>query len=241
MFPALWDARVLPQEWCGGCFFSASEAGIWKEAVTPSSLSSKFETPGFKMDKVCAIFGGSRGIGRAVAQLMAQKGYRLAIIARNLEVAKAAASDLGGSHLAFSCDVTKEQDVQNTFEEMEKNLGPVSFLVNAAGINRDSLLIRTKTEDMLSQLHTNLLGSMLTCKAAMRAMIQQQRGSIVNIGSIVGLKGNAGQSVYSASKGGLVGFSRALAKEVAGKKIKVNVVAPGHKRWGAWCSDLFTP
>uniref|UniRef100_A0A7J8BNZ1 3-ketoacyl-[acyl-carrier-protein] reductase beta subunit n=1 Tax=Rousettus aegyptiacus TaxID=9407 RepID=A0A7J8BNZ1_ROUAE len=179
------------------------------------------------MDKVCAIFGGSRGIGRAVAQLMAQKGYRLAIIARNLEVAKAAASDLGGSHLAFSCDVTKEQDVQNTFEEMEKNLGPVSFLVNAAGINRDSLLIRTKTEDMLSQLHTNLLGSMLTCKAAMRAMIQQQRGSIVNIGSIVGLKGNAGQSVYSASKGGLVGFSRALAKEVAGKKIKVNVVAPG--------------
>lgn len=98
MFPALWDARVLPQEWCGGCFFSASEAGLWKEAVTPSSLSSKFETPGFKMDKVCAIFGGSRGIGRAVAQLMAQKGYRLAIIARNLEVAKAAASDLGGRY-----------------------------------------------------------------------------------------------------------------------------------------------
>lgn len=98
MFPALWDARVLPQEWCGGCFFSASEAGIWKEAVTPSSLSAKFETPGFKMDKVCAIFGGSRGIGRAVAQLMAQKGYRLAIIARNLEVAKAAASDLGGRY-----------------------------------------------------------------------------------------------------------------------------------------------
>ncbi|XP_008142952.2 3-oxoacyl-[acyl-carrier-protein] reductase [Eptesicus fuscus] len=179
------------------------------------------------MDKVCAVFGGSRGIGRAVAQLMAQKGYRLAIIARNLEVAKAAAGDLGGSHLAFSCDVAKEHDVKHTFEEMEKNLGPVNFLVNAAGINRDSLLVRAKTEDMISQLHTNLLGSMLTCKAAMKTMIQHQRGSIVNVGSIIGLKGNAGQSVYSATKGGLVGFSRALAKEVARKKIRVNVVAPG--------------
>ncbi|XP_029415402.1 carbonyl reductase family member 4 isoform X2 [Nannospalax galili] len=177
------------------------------------------------MDKVCAVFGGSRGIGRAVAQLMAQKGYRLAIVSRNLEMARAAAGELGGDHLAFSCDVSKEQDIQNTFEEMEKRLGPVHFLVNAAGINRDSLLIRAKTEDMVSQLHTNLLGSMLTCKAAMKMMIQQG-GSIVNVGSIIGLKGNVGQSVYSASKGGLVGFSRALAKEVARKKVRVNVVAP---------------
>ncbi|XP_025730220.1 3-oxoacyl-[acyl-carrier-protein] reductase isoform X3 [Callorhinus ursinus] len=136
------------------------------------------------MDKVCAVFGGSRGIGRAVAQLMAPKGYRLAIIARNLEMAKAAAGELGGDHLAFSCDVAKERDVQNTFEEMEKNLGRVNFLVNAAGINRDSLLVRTKTEDMISQLHTNLLGSMLTCKVALKTMIQQQRGSIVNVGFV---------------------------------------------------------
>ncbi|XP_011530687.1 3-oxoacyl-[acyl-carrier-protein] reductase isoform X5 [Homo sapiens] len=136
------------------------------------------------MDKVCAVFGGSRGIGRAVAQLMARKGYRLAVIARNLEGAKAAAGDLGGDHLAFSCDVAKEHDVQNTFEELEKHLGRVNFLVNAAGINRDGLLVRTKTEDMVSQLHTNLLGSMLTCKAAMRTMIQQQGGSIVNVGFV---------------------------------------------------------
>ncbi|XP_029794855.1 carbonyl reductase family member 4 isoform X4 [Suricata suricatta] len=186
------------------------------------------------MDKVCAVFGGSRGIGRAVAQLMAQKGYRLAIIARNLELAKAAAGDLGGDHLAFSCDVAKERDVQNTFEEMEKTLGRVNFLVNAAGINRDSLLVRTRTEDMVSQLHTNLLGSMLTCKAALKTMIQQQRGSIVNVGSIIGLKGNSGQTVYSASKGGLIGFSRALAKEVARKKIRVNVVAPDPE-WSHYC------
>ncbi|XP_066108784.1 3-oxoacyl-[acyl-carrier-protein] reductase-like [Saccopteryx bilineata] len=184
------------------------------------------------MNKVCAVFGGSRGTGRAVAQLMAQKGYRLAIIARNLEVAKAAAGDLGGGHLAFSCDVAKEYDAQNTFEEMEKYLGPINFLVNTDGMNRlvtnlSTFLIRSTTEDTITQLHTNFLGSMLTCKAAMKTMIQQQRGSIVNAGSVVGLKGNAGQCVYSASKGGLVGFSRALAKEVARKKIRVNVVAPG--------------
>ncbi|XP_068953339.1 3-oxoacyl-[acyl-carrier-protein] reductase isoform X1 [Petaurus breviceps papuanus] len=179
------------------------------------------------MEKVGVVFGGSRGIGKAVAQLMAQKGYRLAIASRDLEAAGAAARDLGGNHLALRCDVAKEQDVQNAFEEIEKNLGRVNFLVNAAGINRDALLLRTRTEDMVSQLHTNLLGSMLTCKAALKNMIQQQGGSIVNIGSVVGLKGNPGQCVYSASKGGLVGFSRSLAKEVAKKKIRVNVIAPG--------------
>ncbi|XP_078004228.1 3-oxoacyl-[acyl-carrier-protein] reductase isoform X1 [Phascolarctos cinereus] len=179
------------------------------------------------MEKVGVVFGGSRGIGKAVAQLMAEKGYRLAIASRDLEVAKAAARNLGGNHLALRCDVAKEQDIQSAFAEMEKKLGRVNFLVNAAGINRDALLLRTKTEDMISQLHTNLLGSMLTCKAALKNMIQQQGGSIVNIGSVVGLKGNPGQCVYSASKGGLVGFSRSLAKEVARKKIRVNVIAPG--------------
>uniref|UniRef100_A0A4X2KHZ7 3-ketoacyl-[acyl-carrier-protein] reductase beta subunit n=1 Tax=Vombatus ursinus TaxID=29139 RepID=A0A4X2KHZ7_VOMUR len=183
------------------------------------------------MEKVGVVFGGSRGIGKAVAQLMAQKGYRLAIAGRDLEVAKAAARDLGGNHLALRCDVANEQDIQNAFEEMEKKLGRVNFLVNAAGINRDALLLRTKTEDMVSQLHTNLLGSMLTCKAALKNMIQQQGGSIVNIGSVVGLKGNPGQCAYSASKGGLVGFSRSLAKEVARKKIRVNVIAPEYLRW----------
>ncbi|XP_053886210.1 3-oxoacyl-[acyl-carrier-protein] reductase isoform X3 [Malaclemys terrapin pileata] len=183
------------------------------------------------MAKVCAIFGGSRGIGKAVAQLLAWKGYRLAIIARNLEVAQTTVNHLGAGHMALSCDVAMEQDVQNTLEEVEKNLGHVNYLVNAAGINRDGLLLRTTSEDMVSQINTNLLGTMLTCKAAVRHMLQQQGGAIVNIGSIVGLKGNSGQSVYSASKAGLVGFSRSLAKEVARKKIRVNVVAPGDILW----------
>ncbi|NXO86387.1 CBR4 reductase, partial [Sitta europaea] len=179
-----------------------------------------------KMGKICAVFGGSRGIGKAVAELLAQKGFRLAIIARNLEVAQSTARGLGAGHLALSCDVSKEQEVQKTFEEMRKYLGPINYLVNAAGINRDGLLLRTKTEDMIAQIHTNLLGTMLTCKAAVKVMMQQG-GAIVNIGSIVGLKGNSGQSVYSATKAGLVGFSRSLAKEVAKKQIRVNVVAPG--------------
>ncbi|XP_009906024.2 3-oxoacyl-[acyl-carrier-protein] reductase [Dryobates pubescens] len=179
------------------------------------------------MGKVCAIFGGSRGIGKAVAELLAQKGCRLAIISRNLEVAQTTALSLGAGHLAISCDVSSEQEVQNAFEQMKKNLGPLNYLVNAAGINRDGLLLRTKTEDMIAQIHTNLLGTMLTCKAAVKAMMQQRGGAIVNIGSVVGLKGNSGQSVYSATKAGLVGFSRSLAKEVAKKQIRVNVVVPG--------------
>ncbi|XP_020661173.3 3-oxoacyl-[acyl-carrier-protein] reductase [Pogona vitticeps] len=179
------------------------------------------------MSKVCAIFGGSRGIGQAVAQLLAQKGYHLAVVARNLERAQTTAVNLGAGHLAFSCDVSREEDIQNTFKEIEKSLGHVNYLVNAAAINRDGLLLRTQPEDMLSQLQTNLVGTMLTCKAALKSMVQQQGGAIVNLGSIVGLKGNSGQSIYSASKAGLVGFSCSLAKEVARKNIRVNMVAPG--------------
>lgn len=178
------------------------------------------------MSKVCAVFGGSRGIGKAVAKLLVHRDYKVAVISRNLDVATATTEEIGG-HLALSCDVAKEQDVQRTFQEIAKSIGSVTYLVNAAGISRDALLLRTKTEDILSQLSINLIGSMYTCKVALRGMVQQQGGAIVNIGSIVGHKGNAGQSVYSASKEGLVGFSKSLAKEVAKKNVRVNVVAPG--------------
>ena len=104
--------------------------------------------------------------------------------------------------MALSCDVAKEHDVQNTFEEIEKNLGRVNSLVNAAGINRDNLLVRTNAEDMLSQLHTNLLGSMLTCRAAVKTMIKQQTGSIVNVGSIAGVKGSLASPCTAPVKAG---------------------------------------
>ncbi|MBN3308496.1 carbonyl reductase family member 4 [Amia ocellicauda] len=179
------------------------------------------------MSKVCAVFGGSRGIGKAVSQLLAKKGHRVIVVARNLEAAQSTATSLGEDHLALSCDVSKEHDVQETFEKIQSSCGNINYLVNAAGLNRDGLLLRTKTEDMVTLLHTNLLGAMLTCKSALRGMLHNQGGAIVNIGSVVGLKGNAGQSVYSASKAGLEGFTRSLAKEVAARNIRVNLVAPG--------------
>ncbi|XP_040276461.1 carbonyl reductase family member 4 isoform X2 [Bufo bufo] len=135
------------------------------------------------MSKICAVFGGSRGIGKAVAKLLVEKDHKVAVISRNLDLAKATTEEIGG-HLALSCDVSKEHEVQRTFQEIVKNIGNVTYLVNAAGINRDALLLRTKTEDILSQLSINLMGTMYTCKVALRGMVQQQQGAIVNIGFI---------------------------------------------------------
>uniref|UniRef100_A0A8C4SCZ7 3-ketoacyl-[acyl-carrier-protein] reductase beta subunit n=1 Tax=Erpetoichthys calabaricus TaxID=27687 RepID=A0A8C4SCZ7_ERPCA len=167
------------------------------------------------MSKLCAVFGGTRGIGKAVSQLLADQGHRVVVLGRSLDSAQAVAEALGGMILAL---FTLEKYYLKAFE--------TGLEVTCYCTFRDSLLLRTKIEDILAQLHTNLLGSMLTCKYALRGMLQQG-GSIVNIGSIVGLKGNTGQSVYSASKAGLVGFTRSLAKEVAAKNIRVNLVAPG--------------
>ncbi|XP_062412793.1 carbonyl reductase family member 4 [Sardina pilchardus] len=182
------------------------------------------------MSRLSVVFGGSRGIGRAVAGLLAQRGQRVVVISRNQEAAQATAVALpGADHVALSCDVSKEQEVQKTFEAIQKNYGTMRYLVNAAGINRDGLLLRTRPNDIVSVLHTNLLGSMLTCRAALRSMLGQG-GAIVNIGSVVGMKGNAGQCAYSASKAGLEGFTRSLAKEVASRNVRVNLVAPGFIR-----------
>ncbi|KAK2907565.1 carbonyl reductase family member 4 [Channa argus] len=183
------------------------------------------------MSRLAVVFGGSRGIGRAVSRLLAVRGCRLAVVSRNEDAAQTTVASLyGDDHVAFTCDVFKEQEVQKTFESIQKMCGNISYLVNAAGINRDALLLRTKPEDMVALLHTNLLGSILTCKTALRSMLHTQGAAIVNIGSVVGLKGNAGQCVYSASKAGLEGFTRSLAKEVASRNIRVNLVAPGFIR-----------
>ncbi|XP_038134935.1 carbonyl reductase family member 4 [Cyprinodon tularosa] len=180
------------------------------------------------MSRLAVVCGGSRGIGEAVSRLLAERGCRVAVVSRNQEAAQAAVASLhGADHQAFSCDVSKEQQVQETFERIQKTCGNISYLVNSAGINRDALLLRMRPEDMVAVLHTNLLGSMLTCRAALRSMLRTQGAAIVNIGSVVGLKGNAGQCAYSASKAGLEGFTRSLAKEVASRNIRVNLLAPG--------------
>ncbi|XP_028300764.1 carbonyl reductase family member 4 [Gouania willdenowi] len=186
------------------------------------------------MSRLAVVCGGSRGIGQAVSVLLAQRGCRVAVVSRNVEAAQDTVACLrGADHVALSCDVSKEEEVRRTFESICQTSGNITYLVNAAGINRDSLLVRTRAEDMLSLLHTNLLGSMLTCRAALRSMLQAQAqaqaqgAAIVNIGSVVALKGNPGQCVYSASKAGLEGFTRSLAKEVASRNIRVNLLAPG--------------
>ncbi|XP_023679273.1 carbonyl reductase family member 4 [Paramormyrops kingsleyae] len=180
------------------------------------------------MSRLCVVVGGSRGIGQAVASLLAEKSQRVVVVSRNLDAARAAAASLpGADHIGLNCDVSSEQDVQRTFEQILRECGNVDYLINAAGISRDALLARTRPEDMMSILHTNLLGTMLTCRASLRSMLQNRGGAIVNIGSVVGLKGNVGQTVYSASKAGLQGFTLSLAKEVAPRNIRVNLVAPG--------------
>ncbi|XP_017278938.1 carbonyl reductase family member 4 [Kryptolebias marmoratus] len=180
------------------------------------------------MSRLAVVCGGSRGIGRAVSRLLAERGCRLVVVSRGEDAARTAVAELhGADHSAFSCDVSKEEEVQKTFETIQRTCGNISYLVNAAGVNRDALLLRTKPQDMLSLLHTNLLGSMLTCRAALRSMLHTQGAAVVNIGSVVGLKGNAGQCVYSATKAGLEGFTRSLAKEVASRNIRVNLLAPG--------------
>ncbi|XP_074523729.1 carbonyl reductase family member 4 [Halichoeres trimaculatus] len=183
------------------------------------------------MSRLAVVCGGSRGIGRAVSRLLAERGCRVAVVSRNEEAARATVKSLhGADHMALSCDVSKEQEVQKAFETIQKSCGNISYLVNAAGINRDALLLRTRPEDMLALLHTNLLGPMLTCRAALRSMLHTQGAAVVNIGSVVGLRGNAGQCVYSATKAGLEGFTRSLAKEVASRNIRVNLLAPGFIR-----------
>lgn len=183
------------------------------------------------MSRLAVVSGGSRGIGRAVSLLLAQRGVRVAVLSRSEGAAQDTAASLpGDGHASFCCDVAKEQDVKKTFELIQQQCGNITYLVNAAGINVDALLLRTRPEDMIAVLHTNLLGSMLTCRAALRSMLHTKDAAIVNIGSVVGLKGNAGQSLYSASKAGLEGFTRSLAKEVASRKIRVNLLAPGFIR-----------
>ncbi|XP_018588639.2 LOW QUALITY PROTEIN: carbonyl reductase family member 4 [Scleropages formosus] len=200
--------------------------------------------------KLCAVFGGSRGIGRSVARLLAERGRGAAVVSPGLECAQATARCLvlacapsvlllvdrqsppltAADHGALSCDVSDELRVRRTFERLRQRSGGIRYLVNAAGVDRDALLFGARTEDMVDLLHTNLLGTVLTCRAALRSMLRKPGGAIVNVGSVVGLKGNAGQGIYSATKAALEGFACSLAKEVAARNIRVNLVAPGFIR-----------
>ncbi|MBZ0157872.1 MAG: 3-oxoacyl-[acyl-carrier-protein] reductase [Alphaproteobacteria bacterium] len=176
------------------------------------------------------ITGGGRGIGKAIAESLAQRGVNIVVVDVNLDIAQSAASDLerlGVRCLALKADVSRSSEVSGMFEAALKEFGSVEVLVNNAGITRDALLLRMKEEDWDAVININLKGTFLCSKEAVKAMSKQRYGRIINIASVVAFMGNPGQANYSASKAGIVGLTKTIGKEYASRGITVNAVAPG--------------
>ncbi|MEE9284304.1 MAG: 3-oxoacyl-[acyl-carrier-protein] reductase [Dehalococcoidia bacterium] len=178
--------------------------------------------------KVALVTGSSRGIGRAVAVRLAAAGATVALNAtRDLSEAERAVRNSGAQCSSHIANIRQPEEVERLVEEVTSAHGSLDILVNNAGINRDTLLLRMSSADWEDVLATNLTGAFLCTKAALRPMLRRRWGRIINMGSVVGLKGNAGQANYTAAKAGLVGLARSVALEVATRGITVNVVAPG--------------
>jgi 3-oxoacyl-[acyl-carrier protein] reductase len=182
--------------------------------------------------RVAIVTGGGRGIGRAVAVRLAGEGANVAISFRsNEDAAGEAAEAVRGAGVEceiFRGDVASPEDVQALFKGVSDAFGRVDILVNNAGIRRDNLMMRMKEEEFDAVLRTNLGGTYLCTRAALRPMIRARWGRIVNISSVVGLVGNAGQANYAASKAGIIGFTKSVAREVAQRGITANAIAPGY-------------
>jgi len=180
---------------------------------------------------VVLITGASRGIGRAIALRFAKDGARVGINFRQNAVAAEATaeevSSLGGEPLLLPGDATDQAAVASMFESLLGHWGRIDVLVNNAGIVRDTLILRMSDDDWDSVIATNLRSAFLCTRAALRSMLRQRNGRIINVASISGLRGNAGQANYAASKAALVGFTKSVAREVASRGITVNAVAPG--------------
>jgi 3-oxoacyl-[acyl-carrier protein] reductase len=177
------------------------------------------------LGKIALITGATRGIGKAIALKLKAEGATVVVTGRNEELL--AAWEREGA-LAKAADVTNVEQVEALVAEIVKRLGRIDVVVNNAGVTQDGLLMRMRDDDWQKVIDTNLTGVFNVCRSAIRPMLKQRQGSIVNISSVIGVTGNAGQTNYAASKAGVIGFSKALAKEVASRNILVNVVAPGY-------------
>jgi len=182
-------------------------------------------------NKIAVVTGAARGIGRAIALALAAEGA-IVIVHYNGSAAKAEEvikeiTQAGGRAESFACNVTDATAVEGLFAEVLKKYGRIDILVNNAGITKDGLLMRMTEEDFTQVIDTNLKGAFHCTKAAVKVMLKQRSGRIINISSVSGVTGNAGQANYSASKAGLIGLTKSVAREVASRGITVNAVAPG--------------
>jgi len=187
----------------------------------------------FELDgKAAIVTGGSRGIGRSVALCLAKLGANVAVnYVKNSEAAEEVVREikaLGADAAAYAADVAVPEAADNLVESTIERFKRVDILVNSAGINRDALLLRMKDEDWQRVIGTNLSGVFNCTRAAARIMVKQRHGRIINISSVVGIRGNAGQANYSASKAGVIGFTKAVSKELGRRGITVNAIAPGY-------------
>jgi 3-oxoacyl-[acyl-carrier protein] reductase len=181
--------------------------------------------------RVALVTGASQGIGRACALALAEGGALIALAARNEEKLAAVAKEIesnGGQAAVFPMDVSKEDEVKIAVKAVLEKFGKIEILVNNAGVTRDTLLMRMKKEEWDTVIQTNLSGAFYTTQAVVGSMLRPRWGRIINITSIFGQMGQAGQANYSASKAGLIGFTMAMAREVASRSITVNAVAPGY-------------
>ncbi len=179
------------------------------------------------MGRIALVTGGSRGIGRAIADALHAAGAGVAILDRDAERAPITAREIGDDVCAMIADVTNPAQVASALATVEESCGPIDILVNNAGVTKDGLLVRMSDDDWDTVLDVNLRGAFLLTRAVARGMMKRRWGRIINISSVVGLMGNAGQSNYAASKAGLIGFTKAVARELAPRNVLVNAIAPG--------------
>lgn len=179
------------------------------------------------MQKIALVTGASRGIGKAIAEELISKGFTVIGTATSENGANAISAYLGENGKGLVLDVTSLDSINHVLEQIKQEFGDIDVLVNNAGITRDNLMMRMKEEDWDIILQTNLSSVFHLSKAVLRSMMKKRFGRIISIGSVVGSMGNPGQANYCAAKAGIIGFSKALAKEVASRGVTVNVVAPG--------------